>query len=287
MVPIVFSSSAIAAFKRCPKSYQFGYEMMLEPPPFTKKSEAGTVKDYVYMGSEIHAEFEGAADNDVLPGKGRALSIDVAETYLRHFPLPPNILSADKPAYTKLLAPQGSPEVYVRTTFDLVYEKGDGTIVGRDYKTFEKAPTLDLDLDFQGRIYVAALARKYPGHPIEFEYEYVRRVPPGTKNSKGFWTPQDCYLNFPLVISKREADEVWRETQWVAEAMLRTKESGHYWRTDLKGASPFTCGSCFYKNICKAELEHGELDESALAILAPTRKKPMQLPEELANHLLT
>ncbi len=281
MTPIVFSSSAIAAFKRCPKSYQLGYEMGLVPPPFTKKGDAGTIKGYVFDGTDVHEELSGYANNEVLPGKGRELMVEVAEAYLRHSPLPVNILMAEEPLYTPLyhdIVGEGElsheiREVYIRTTFDLVYQREDGTIVGRDYKTFEKRPTLDLDLDFQGRVYVAALMRKFPRVPVEFEYEYIRRVPPGTKNSKGFWTSADCYLTFPLVISRNEADAVWEETQWVAEAMLRARERNRYWRTDLKGSSPFTCGSCFYRNLCKSELEHGELTDQDLAILAPTRKE--------------
>jgi hypothetical protein len=262
MDDVVFSSSAIAAFKRCPKSFQLGYEMGLVPQ--------NTIKQYVYEGAEVHEELSGMANNDVLPGKGRELMIEVAAAYLKHSPLPANIISAEKPMYTELM-----PGVYIRTTFDFVYEREDGTIVGRDYKTFEKRPSLDLDLDFQGRIYVGALMRAYPGHPVEFEYEYIRRVPPGSKNSKGVWKTEDCYLTFPLVISRAEADALWEETQWVAEKMLEARERNRYWRTDLKGKSPFTCGSCFYRNLCSAELEHGELTESDLAILAPTRKEPI------------
>ena len=276
MDKVVFSSSAIAAFKRCPKSFQLGYEMGLEP--------STTIKQYVHDGSSFHAimaaESKGESWGDVFGGD----MLDVAAAYLRARPRPENRLMIEEPLYTLLAGPSNStldwyePDIYIRTTFDLVYQREDGTIVGRDYKTFEKSPTLDLDLDFQGRVYVAALQRRYPECPVEFEYEYVRRVPPGTKNSKGFWTPQDCYLTFPLVISKREADAVWEETQWVAEAMLQARERNRYWRTDLKGSSPFTCGSCFYRDLCKAELEHGELTDQDLAILAPTRKEPIDLP---------
>lgn len=268
MDKVVFSSSAIAAFKRCPKSFQLGYEMGLVPPPFTKKGEAGTIKEYVFEGTEVHEELSGYANNDILPGKGRELMVDVAQQYLKRHPLPTDIISAEEPAYTELM-----PGVVIRTTFDLVYRRPNGTVVGRDYKTFEKAPSLDLDLDFQGRIYIGALMRRFPECDVEFEYEYIRRVVPGTKNSKGYWTEKDCYLTFPLVISRAEADTLWEETQWVAEKMLEARERNRYWRTDLKGKSPFTCGSCFYRNLCSAELEHGELTEQDLSILAPTRKK--------------
>lgn len=282
MEPIVFSSSAIAAFKRCPKSYQLGYEYNLEPV---------VTKQYVEDGSNFHRLVAGAAKGETQHNDGSDMW-NVAVEYMRNvrLPAPDKVLMVEEPLYTELRADVVNAEghelghqiryVYIRTTFDLVYEREDGTIVARDYKTFEKSPTLDLDLDFQGRIYIAALMRKYPNTPVEFEYEYVRRVTPGTKNSKGYWTPEDCYLRFPLIISRREADEIWKETQWVAEAMLAARESSRFWRTDLKGSSPFTCGSCFFKDLCKAELEHGELSEQDLAILAPNRREPITLPKE-------
>jgi hypothetical protein len=275
MEPIVFSSSAIAAFKRCPKSYQLGYEYNLEPV---------VTKQYVEDGSNFHRLVAGAAKGEIQYNDESNMWAVFYE-YVSHvrLPAPDKVLMVEDPLYTLLTERgfnEGHEEVYIRTTFDLVYEREDGTIVARDYKTFEKSPTLDLDLDFQGRVYIAALMRKYPGREVEFEYEYVRRVTPGTKNSKGYWTAEDCYLRFPLVISKREAEEVWKETQWVAEAMLAARESKRFWRTDLKGSSPFTCGSCFFKDLCKAELEHGELTEQDLAILAPNRREPITLPKE-------
>lgn len=269
MEPIVFSSSAIAAFKRCPKSYQLGYEMGLQPDD--------TVKDYVHQGSNFHALAAAHYTRERTDANWSDM-LDVWSEYLAHQAMPEGVLSVEAPTYSELL-----PDVWVRTTFDLVYERGrgEGPIVGRDYKTFDRAPTLDLDLDFQGRFYIAALMRKYEGREVEFEYEYVRRVPPGTKNSRGVWTPEDCYLRFPLIISRREADVVWEEAKWVVESILRAQDRNRFWRTDLKGASPHTCGSCFYRNLCKAELEHGELSEQDLAILSPNRKEPITLPKEL------
>ena len=261
----VLSSSAIAAYKRCPKSYELGYVMGLEP--------FGTSTTALEQGSEVHRMLaEATCGAFVLDGVGMG---EVVDTYLAVNHLPNKILHVEEPVYTEIL-----PGVYIRTTFDLVYEREDGVIVGRDYKTFDRAPSLDIDLDFQGRIYIAALMRKYPGRDVEFEYEYIRRVPPGTKNSKGVWSNEECYLNIPLVISKQEAEQLWTETQWVVEKMLADEERHQFARHDLK-VGPHSCGSCFFRDLCKAELQHGGLDETDLAILAPTRREPLELPKEL------
>lgn len=265
---VVYSSSAISTYKRCPKSFEFGYVMNLQP--------ADTVGKAVEDGSRFHNLLAQAALDGHMGHPGDEMGL-VADEYLKHNPLPKNIVMVEEPMYTPFRFKD--PKVYIRTTFDLVYEE-DGVIIGRDYKTFEKAPTLDVDLDFQGRIYIAALMKHFPGRDVQFEYEYVRRVPPGTKNSKGHWTPQDCYLRIPLIISRREADQLWKETEWVVSDILYSETMRQFYRTDLK-VGPHSCGSCFYRNICKADLEHGGLDEQDLQILAPTRREPITLPSNL------
>ena len=271
MPPIVFSSSAIAAFKRCPKSYEFGYELLLEPE--------GTVKDYVQQGSEVHEALAAYYNNKTVDYSTDMYCI--ADEYFKHntMPHPDNVLSVEEPLYTKIYE-HIAHNCWLRTTFDLVYEREDGTVVARDYKTFERAPTIDVDLDFQSRIYIAALQKKYPDRQVEFEFVYIRRVPPGTKNSKGFCTPEDCYLTVPVVVSRHESDQIWKETGWVIRAMLEARRNKEFWRSDLK-VGPHSCGSCFYRNLCKAELQHGHLDEQDLALLAPTRREPIQIPKEL------
>lgn len=264
--PLVLSMSAIQSYKRCPKSYELSYEKLYDA--------ATTKKDIVELGTSFHTYMASCAtDGWLVEDKGDGM-YTTARTYLAHHPLPYNIIGAEMAFYTKLLEEQN---VWLRTTFDLVYRDG-ATIRGRDYKTFAKSPTLDLDLDFQGRIYIAALQRHYPNDDIEFEYEYVRQVPPGTKNSKGVWTPETCYLNFPLVISHAEADQLWQETQWVAEAILAARESKRFWRTDHKGWDG--CGGCFMRDLCQSELTNGELTESELEVLAPNRREPATLPKE-------
>jgi hypothetical protein len=232
-------------------------------------------------GTSFHQYMEKAAKGEALLEEDAMY--EVAKAYLKHNPLPKRILYAEHPMYMRLL--DGSypdvPEVWLRTTHDLVYEDDGGNIIARDYKTFQKAPTLDLDFDFQGQIYIAALMRAFPKHGIQFEYEYVRVVPPGTPNSKGVWTPDTCYLRFPVVISKRQADRIWKETQWVASRIREDRDYEEFWRNDSKSWNG--CKGCFYKNICSAELEHGELDEQMLSQLTTGVRDPLELPSELPS----
>ena len=274
--PLVVSSSAIAAYKNCPKAYDLGYRRGLIPPVHSTEAMEHGTSFHEYVAAAARGEFPSTK---IIEGDPM---LEVALHYLKHNPLPKNVITVEKPIYTQLLGrdyrdwSDAYPDVYLRTTFDLVYLDGN-VIRARDYKTFEKQPSLDLDLDFQGRIYIAALMREFPRQSIEFEYEYVRRVPPGTNNSRGVWTPDTCYLRFPLVISKREADTLWSESQWVAYRMLEDTAYSQFWRSDRKGWNG--CGSCFFRHLCKAELEHGELDDQMLAHLAlPERREPLVLP---------
>jgi hypothetical protein len=104
-------------------------------------------------------------------------------------------------------------------------------------------------------------------------------VPPGTKNSKGYWTPKDCYHLIPLIISSREAKYIWEETEWVVNRMTDDSFYRTFYRNDLK-AGPHSCSSCFYRNLCKAELENGELTDMDLKILAPTQRERITLPHK-------
>ena len=144
----------------------------------------------------------------------------------------------------------------------------------------ERAPTLDVDLDFQGRIYIAALMQYFKTDRVRFEYEYVRRVVPGTKNSKGAWTQDECYINVPLVISADEARQLWSEVQMdVGKLLIAYALGGSAWgRYDLK-AGPHSCNSCFYKQLCKMDMA-GSLDEQSAREFANKREAPALPPEE-------
>jgi len=299
---LIIPTSALQAYRRCPKSYELGYVQMLDPI---------VDREAVIEGRGFHEEMEAyaherrgtvATDKTGLPKRYVASEAmhDVAVSYIRHkagaeFDRMTQIIAIEEPLYTRIHPPSGMlpvlnaqwahldhrlPDVYVRTTFDLVYQYDDDGdwIAGRDYKSFERAPSYDLDLDFQGRLYIATLMQRYKTDRVRFEYENVRRVPPGTKNSKGVWGPDECYISYPLVISADEARRLWREAQYTVAKILQAMALGDpaaWERHDLK-VGPHSCGSCFWKHLCKADM-HGTLDEQTKQEFA-NRRDPLVLP---------
>jgi hypothetical protein len=286
---IVFSSSALQAFRRCPKSFELSYVW------------GGTGLNYIGVPSYVTdgAGFHAIASNYAKTIKGEKLE-DVEPNYEMHavflawlhrrgraeFDAMQEILHVEEPVYTPLHHSYDGNEtdVYLRTTFDLVYRDLDGWVVCRDYKTFEKRPSTDVDLDFQTMSYISALMKKYRTTKVRFEHVYIRRTAPGiAHNKKGeVWSEDDCYIYESIVISPQQAQVFWGEAVATAKAILRTREEGGaaYWRTGLKGVSPYTCGSCFMKHVCKAEIEHGTLDDNLISILNYERRAPLELPKE-------
>jgi hypothetical protein len=255
---LVLSSSAIAAYKRCPKSYDLGYRRNLRPR---------TTNEAVERGTDFHICMADAARGGALD-EGCQMA-PVAQAYLAHKPLPArrDVLRIEEPLYTKMNA-----AVWIRTTHDLVYRRGT-EIIARDYKTFSRAPTLDIDLDYQAKLYIAVLMRHYETDRITWEMEYVRSSLTHANGTP--WKPEECYSTVPLVISRMEADTVWQETEWIVEDIRRKLEDGKWYRADLKGFYP-GCSSCFWKEGCKAEIQGG-LDDQTIDLLY-TRGEPLRLP---------
>lgn len=276
---LVLSYSAINTFKRCRKLYDITYEQLID----TGASDAAD------FGSCFHEMVALAAlpDGQELfkdPTKPRPetwepdmeeLAADVFNEYTRRFPIPQDVLLVEQPIYTKLIR-----GVWLKTTVDLVYNNGNGFITWRDYKTFSKAPTLDVDLDFQGGIYDAAMARWFKTEDIQGEYEYVRSVPPGTKNSKGVWLPEECYQRVLIVRSKKEREELWAETQDVARDILRARRLGMFYRSGNRKEFGSPCFSCWATELCKAELHFGRLSEEDVKLLAVGYKERDVLPAQ-------
>jgi hypothetical protein len=272
MEELILSSSSLKLFRNCRNAYKLGYVYNLDP--------IGTESEAVENGTEIHHWLELAAKGiiDWQEYAGSDSNKQVAMEYLRHHSLPTNIvMSEDREFFVKLL----DDETWIRCTFDLVYER-NGEIVIRDYKTFSRAPSLNLDLDFQARFYIAA-AQKHFQKPVSFEYVFIRQTPPGVPKDKAgkCWEPEECYLFYPLDIPQAEADRVWAEAQWTATDLERaledSEESGAVWyHNDRKGFGG--CDSCFYKRLCAAENQMGSLDEETIAQLSKPRE-PLTLPE--------
>jgi PD-(D/E)XK nuclease superfamily len=247
---------------RCKKKYQYQYEMLLDG---VKENEA------MAEGTAFHSIMADYARTGQLEA-GSPMG-DVARVYLEHRKFPTEIVLIEEPIYVEFLA-----GVYVRGTCDLIYRYGN-TLVVRDWKTFARLPSLDSDLDFQARLYIALVMRHYKTSSVRFEHEYVRRTPPGIPKDKAgnCWDPSDCYLTESICVSLREAMTIVQEVKWELETLLKTRETGNYTRTNLKGGGYDACSACSVKEICKAELTNGELNDSLLYGIS-RKREPIDLP---------
>lgn len=256
----------------CRRRYYYEYELMRDPK---------TVAAALSTGSSIHALLAGVA-------KAEGLDVgsdmyDVVYAYLEHHPLPANIVSAEEPYYVQLLeADEENEAVWLRCTFDLIYMRGKDWYVVRDYKSFSKASDHNVDLDFQGRLYIATAMRYFKTDRVEFEYEYIRTTPPYVAhNKKGDkWTPEECYDRVPVIISTREADVMWAEAQDVARDLLRAKKEGRFYREPRRGFMN-GCEACPMRQLCMADLQQGGLDDQTLELLSNPREPDTNIPKEL------
>lgn len=287
----VVSQTGVAAFKRCPKSYQLS---QLEGLNYER------VPDYVNEGRDFHALAEawGRARRDgttIAEELKRMDREDVVHTdmvpvfdaWLKHrgfdgFAKMREILHVEEPVFTEVCV-IGDTRWWLRTSFDIVYRAYDNWIVCRDYKSFAVRPTRDPDFDFQVRSYIAALMRKYGTHKVMFEYEQVRRTPPGqmTPGVKAgtVWKIEECYIPEPVVISQREAEDLWLDLVATVKTIAFTEETlGVFTRTGLTGSGPHLCSydegkkGCFMRHACRAELE-GNLNEQTIELLNYKRRE--------------
>lgn len=137
------------------------------------------------------------------------------------------------------------------------------------HNTFSTAPSLDMDLDFQGRIYSCVLQHQYPQNNIEFEWEYVRRELGRELKKTGYtvWSDDERYINVPMIMSSIEMDTTWRELQETVSDMVRSIDEDRLYRQDLK-VGPHSCSFCQYNTICKTEYSHGSLSQTDIDMLA-------------------
>lgn len=273
----VISMSGLQAFKRCRKSFDLGYMRNYEPI---------VTSDPVTQGASIHRHLAALAtgEYDVLQKvqEGDPMAA-IAWAYNANRPIPTgaNVIAVEQPFYRILVEPRigvggsdkGTPGVILRCTFDLAYRKPPYVVL-RDYKSFDRAPTLHVDLDFQARIYTAFGMRYFETPRVFFEFEHIRRTLPNVPKDKsgGKWTEDECYLNTPLIISEREADALWEETREVAYDLVRAIDEKRLYRTDLRGSGPHTCASCFFRHGCVAEVQQGTLSADTAEMFFTTRK---------------
>lgn len=293
-MPYVVSTSGIISYRRCRKAFELANVRNLDVPS----------SDVAELGTNFHEIAAAMARRDksaVARLRDSEMAYVASQYFLTH-PLPQDIIGVEEPIYTKVLdelyipimdsdgkpALRLMPAVFLRTTHDLVYRE-DGLIVGRDYKTFDRASTYDVDLDFQGRSYVAALMAHYQTPDVRFEWENVRRAAPGSprgawdfeENGRFFkryangsrkevdtWAFDECYSRVEVSFPPSEIATTWRELQDTCRDLIRNVEVEHRWfRTDLKG-NFHGCSSCFYRNLCAAEMRDGALTRDDIDILS-------------------
>lgn len=298
--PLVVSMTGFQNFKRCRKLYDFTNIRNLSP--------AGTESEAAALGTEFHQILAAVANvtRGLPPGEYDKTSpmFEIARAYLKHKPLPPpeNIVSVEEPFYTLVLdeetAPDGTtmPAVYLRTTLDRLDKTDDGRrLCGIDYKTFDKAPSLFVDLDFQGRTYDVCLWKRYGDEydGYDFRWEHVRRELGRTlKATKGAkkgeeqwveWSADERYIPVTITISDIERATTWKEIQDTAYDLRRAIAENRLYRQDLK-TGPHSCNSCFVRNLCVAEYQHGELDDQDIALLTkPTELTDRQTASSIAS----
>lgn len=296
---IVVSMSDFQRFKRCRKSADLTFRHGLEPL---------ADREVMMRGRQFHAMMEAYALAQALKVLPNAEYMErlrklrnalaesdlgemktVAEQYLaRRWNVQPEAIAfIEEPIYTLLLQrgdawngkhdDVASPAIYLRTTFDLIYKDTDAWAVGREYKTFSKNVTHDNDLDFQGKIEMAVMQKRYNTRHARFEYINVRQTPPDVVKDKqgGMWREDECYITNDFYPSDAELAGIWAETQAVARDLLGCLSSADpyvWYRTDLKGSSPYTCGSCLVKDLCKAEAMFGGLSDDTLMMYARPRQ---------------
>src|ERR1700678_1224605 len=226
--PLVLSSSALIAYGRCPHSFEISY----------LNGWRTKGKDCMVQGSAFHylmqRLYQGASEDELREIGTSGEFPDMYEVFLAYrnfcghkFPPKSSVLSIEEPLYTRLL-----PNVWLRCTFDRIWND-DGEITDDDYKTFDKAPSLDVSLDTQGRLFLVVLQNHYPEFSrFKRRYLNVRRMPPGVpKNAtqqklsdagKPFesWSVDECYKDHTLRLIPGEAEIVWKEAQHRARKIL-------------------------------------------------------------------
>jgi hypothetical protein len=267
MSPRVYSMSGVSTFKRCAKKYQIQYELLLDG---LRESQA------LITGSNFHSIMEQYAKTGKIVDDVDYDMAVVAKTYIDHIGFPKNIVSVEKSIYVKML-----PDVYVRCTMDLVY-LDNGVYVIRDWKTFGKMPSLDSDLDFQARVYIALAMKHFGTEKVRFEHEYIRTTPPNIPKDKAGneWSVDECYVNAPLSISMAEARQIVRELQYDLKTLESAKSDNMFTRSPQKGGGYDQCASCSVKEICKADLAMDGIENVDLEYIS-SKRQAVEIPDDL------
>ncbi|MDE2097399.1 MAG: PD-(D/E)XK nuclease family protein [Patescibacteria group bacterium] len=259
--PLVLSMSQFQQFRRCRKMFEYSAVRDYAPKRDSEPMQQG--RDFHALVA--HAATHGGA----LPQAWDGTMYDVAQEYVARRGLPPQdeILAAERGYFAEI-----APAVYIRGTFDLAYREGKSVIV-QDYKTFEKAPSLD-DGSNQGKEYVVIAATGFgvPVMDVTFRWEYVRRelgrflkVKKGEGQVFVEWPDEDRYYRLDMIVSRLEEDTIRRELYECALDIRATIENQRFYRTWL-WTGPHGCGGCLYRDLCSTEFQHGALTPDDLAM---------------------
>lgn len=243
------SMSAVATYLRCPNKFKLRYLEGWEDIRAERPALADGTAFHNYM--EHYAK--GIKDPSYRMDLDWATPMgEVAIGYLTYSDFPQDIISADDAQFVQIF-----PNCRLRTTFDLVYTNGNMLVI-RDYKTFDRAPSLDIDLDFQARVYLWAAKQIWPGYEVYmFEHIYVRRTLPHIVKDKsgGKWEAADCYKRQQMILSAEEVEADGLELKQTINDILTYEASPkRIWtRVPLKGGGYDQCTSCSVKELCKAD----------------------------------
>jgi PD-(D/E)XK nuclease superfamily len=261
--PLVLSMSQFAHYRRCRKMFE--YDAIHDYNP-KRDTEA------MSLGRDLHELLAYAALHDnTLPQAwgGDQTMFDVAREYLRYAPIPIHqVFAVERGFYAEI-----APAVFIRGTFDRGDDDGDW-ITLHDYKSFERAPTLDPQHDNQAKEYTV-IAKDALGRPkVKFVWDFIRRelgrlLKGKGKNDTAVFTPwpdSDRYYSQEIILDPIEEATIRQELFECAQDIRATIENNRFYRTYLK-AGPHSCDSCLFKDICNAELAQGFLDDQTLELL--------------------
>jgi hypothetical protein len=273
---LTLSMSMINTFLRCEKQFLYQYVHGL-------RDYVHTPKVALENGTAFHKYMEYHA-------KGKDMELDwdtemgrVARTFLLHNPLPENIIAVEESHEFMLF-----DDVKITFTCDLVYKSAEHSITIRDWKTFSKYPSYDIDLDFQGRFYLWAAYKKWPELALaSFEKVFCRSEEPliDRGGKKKPWTLEECYPpTASLLLQKDELIEDEKQIVSSVELIKKLLETnGVYRRMPLSGGGYTDCAHCPTKEMCKQDAS-GNLNFDNLQDLVVEPTGRMNIYGRLCEH---
>lgn len=259
---LVVSYSSLMAFKNCPKSYEIEYEW---------NRESNHDKVAIKKGSLFHRYMEQAAcrwEGYPFTDDPGGEMFNIAADYLERNGIPENRHSVEVPYFHEVLS-----GVVFRITPDLVYWKKPGVLMCRDWKTFAKAPSIDIHINDQARFYIVMLEMIYPEIECEFEFTYVRSERIGVlRGKKPAWTTQDSYFTIPYTLSPQQKEQTKLDLIMSLQALVTARQRKSYYRTGRAGFGFGACKGCIQRPLCAKEWEHGYVTEDDLEQLSKPKE---------------